>query len=98
MVFTVQLAVSTSGYQVGDKLFAKFQIPGEYLFRNTILISAIPPDDAGGQWKVRYVFTDDEWSSNAENEATLNKGTYLVPISNPKGFKATLRLTPSAWA
>ena len=96
-MFTVQLAVSTSSYEVGDTLLTKSHIPGEYLFRNTIQLSAIPPDDPKAQWKVRFVLTDTQWSGTSMQDADFKDGCYDIPLENDKGFKARLRLAPRPW-
>jgi hypothetical protein len=97
LVFTVQLAVSTSSYEVGDTLLTKSHIPGEYLFRNTIQLSAMPPDDPKAQWKVRFVLTDTQWSGTSMQDADFKDGCYDIPLENDKGFKARLRLAPRPW-
>ena len=97
LVFTVQLAVSTSSYEVGNQLLTGSHIPGEFLFRNTIQIGATPPAEENASWKVRFVLTDEQWSRTEMQDAELRDGRYYIPLQNDKGFKAQLRLAPRPW-
>ena len=98
MVFTIQLAVSTTSYEVGDKLLSRMHIPGEYLFRDTIQVSATAPADEKDKWKVKFVLMDDQWGGTGMKDAELEDKCYRIPLSNRKGFKARLRLAPRAWS
>jgi hypothetical protein len=98
LVFTIQLAVSTSTYEVGSTLLTRTHMPGEFLFRNTIQISAAPPDDDKGAWKVRYVLTDDQWAGEEMATVEPKDGRYWIPLSTEKGFAAQLVLEPQPWA
>ncbi len=93
IVFTVELAVSSTGYSVDRDFWLDRHIPGEYLFRDTISIRATPADDG---WRIRYTFTDENWgeSLGRKAEEVVGKG-YLIPLSTKKGFKGTLVLQVS---
>lgn len=56
MVFAIDLAVSTTEYEIDGFLFLDRNIPGEYLFRNTVTIR-ITATEKG--FKVHYNFSDD---------------------------------------
>ena len=108
IAFSIDLAVSNAGYQVDGALFLKNHIPGEYLFRNTLVVFA-KPDDAGG-WRLRYVWSDDQWAGGPKNEAELAgarskaiginqqaPNVFGIPLQSAKGFSAELKLSLSAW-
>jgi hypothetical protein len=97
LVFTIQLSVSTSSYEVDDSLLTKTHIPGEYVFRDTVVISATPPADDKDAWKVGYVLTDNKWVTDKFTTVTPADGSYAIPLENDKGFKAQLLLDPRPW-
>jgi hypothetical protein len=84
LVFSLQLTVSASTYEVGDTLLTRTHIPGEYVFRDNIVISARPP-------------TDNQWSGDAFTSVKPVSGRYWIPLANDKGFAAQLVLEPRPW-
>jgi hypothetical protein len=102
MMFTVQLAVSMITYTGEDSPGDQHYIPGEYLFRDTVVISAVPPTDKAASWQVGFVLADSGWSSAkttpADGKVDEQGQPYVaIPLNNDKGFKATLRLYGSHW-
>ena len=103
VVFSVEVAISTTGYTI-DGLLWNQHIDGEYLFRDTITIRATPPRkaDAGGSgpggadWTVRYLLTDEDWSEFRGRVAEHDGHGFLIPLSSRKGFRASLCLRLSA--
>lgn len=94
LVFGVELSVSSTEYEIDGFLFFDRSIPGEYLFRNTIVIRATPLE---GRWKVRYNLTDDAWSDSRGHEAVSDDEGFFIPLQSAKGFKGQLRLTAKKW-
>jgi hypothetical protein len=92
IVFSVDLAVSTTGYEIDDVLFLKKHIEGEYLYRNTLAVKATRNRD---QWSIRYALTDKEWSEEAGTLAVQTDEGFVIPITSEKGFRADLRLRVS---
>ena len=89
LVFSIELAVSTTGYTVDGFLFLKHHVEGEYLFRDTIAVRATPRKDG---WSVRYAMTDARWSEGAGSAAGSDAQGWFIPLSSGKGFKGKLRL------
>ncbi|MGH8054877.1 MAG: esterase/lipase family protein [Stenotrophomonas sp.] len=109
IAFSINLAVTNAGYQVDGALFLKNHIPGEHLFRNTLVLFARPAED--GSWRLRYVWADDQWAGGPKNEAELDvarraaigiiqqaPNVFTVPLRSGKGFEAALKLSLSDWA
>ncbi len=96
LIFSIDLAVSTTGYEIDGGLWAKSHIPAEYLFRNTLVLKATP-GAALEDWVVTYVWSDDKWAPAAGRRAELKDSSFEVPVESAKGFKATLRLRPAHW-
>ena len=69
VAFSIELAVCNAGYEVDGALFLKNHIPGEYLFRNTLVLFAKP--EADGHWRLRYVWGNDQWAGGPKNLAEL---------------------------
>ena len=94
LVFSIDLAVSTTGYEIDGILFFDSHIPGEYLFRNTL---SLRPTETDTGWNVRYSFMDDAWGESAPNDIMRdNQGDY-IPLTSQKGFKGKLRLNTKSW-
>jgi PGAP1-like protein len=94
LVFSIELSVSTTGYEIDGFLFFDRDLPGEYLFRNTLMVRATPAADG---WKVRYSLTDDAWSERRGLSAQEDSKGLFIPVTSKKGFKGKLRLVPSSW-
>lgn len=102
MMFSVQLSVSMLTYMGEESSVDQHYVPGEYLFRDTLVINAIPPTTPDESWRVGYVLSDSGWSSAEDRIAESQKDgqgkPYVaIPLQNQKGFKATLRLYGTPW-
>lgn len=93
LVFSIDLSVSTTGYEIDEFLFDK-HIPGEYLFRNTLTIRATKSDTG---WDIRYSFMDDNWGETAREEIRQDDKGLYIPLTSPKGFRGKLRLKAESW-
>lgn len=89
LVFSVELAVSTTGYTIDNQRWFDTHVEGEYLFRDTLVIQAAL---VAGESTVRCVFADERSSETAGTPAVRDGDAYLIPLSSEKGFAATLRL------
>ena len=89
VVFSVELAVSTTGYTIDRKLWLDQHVEGEYLFRDTLTLRVTPTPDG---WNVRYLRTDERWSEAMGTLAEWDGTHYWIALSSQKGFQARLRL------
>lgn len=106
VAFSLDLAVSTASYDIDGSLFLKRHIPGEYLFRNTLVLFA--KRDEEGCWTLRYTWADDRWATSKKTVAVLQKSSaptdhpgaavYTIPVTSAKGFSAELHITISSWS
>ncbi|MFN2361520.1 MAG: esterase/lipase family protein [Marinobacter sp.] len=90
LVMAVELAVSPTDYLIDGKLWFEDRIPGEYLFRDTIVLRVTPQTD--GSWSVRYVLADENQGDGDGRKADLDGDSHSIPVSSRKGFKAKLEL------
>ena len=102
IMFSVQLCVSMLTYMGEESSVDQHYVPGEYLFRDTLVINAIPPATPDESWRVGYVLADSGWSGAADTIAQSQKDgdgkPYVaIPLQNDKGFKATLCLYGTPW-
>jgi len=95
VVFSAELAVSTTGYTIDRALFLDTHIPGEYLFRDTVTVRATRDGDG---WNVRYVLADERWGENRGRDVEEDDAGRFIPLSSSKGFKAKLRLVYRPWS
>lgn len=93
LVFSVDLAVSTTGYTVDGTSITRQHIPGENLFRNNVTIRATRAEDG---WNLRYVMADDHWGESRGTDAQRDGEDWLIPLQSSKGFAGRLRLTARA--
>jgi len=89
VVFSVELAVSSTGYTIDNVLWLDQHVEGEYLYRDTLTLRATP-GDAG--WTVRYNRTDERWSEGGGTVAEADGDDFIVPLTSAKGFRGGLRL------
>lgn len=94
VVFSVELAVSTTGYTVDGFLFLDTHIPGEYLFRDTVTVRATPTENG---WNLRYILTDQRWGEQRGKDVERDTEGPYIPLSTTKGFAAKLRLRYRDW-
>lgn len=90
LVFSVDISVSSTEYEIDEFLFFDRKIPGEYLFRNTVVIRATPNADG---WKIRYNLADDAWGESRGREADYDEKGFFIPLKSAKGFSSRLRLS-----
>ena len=96
LVFSLDLAVSTTGYEIDGRFFGNTQIPGEYLFRNNLVLKTTPGKTAA-DWIVTFVWSDEKWATARGQRAAFQDGAFRIPVRSSKGFEAVLRLIPSPW-
>jgi hypothetical protein len=94
VVFSVEVAVSSTDYVIDGVLFFDKHVEGEKLFRNTITIRATRNEDS---WNVRYVMTDDDWSQNRGRDVETDDDGWYIPLASRKGFRGKLRLRYRNW-
>ncbi len=94
VVFSVELGVSTTGYSVDGFLWFDRQIPGEYLFRDTVSIRATPDEEG---WTVRYNLADSSWGEGAGHRVEQDDQGIYIPLRSRKGFKGKLRIMTQPW-
>lgn len=93
LVFTVDLAVKTTEYEIDGRIFRSNRIPGENLFREQITIKATRTGDGAGGFNLRYTLTDEGWGEYRGSLAdAASDGSYRIPLKSGKGFKGALEL------
>lgn len=89
VVFSLELAVSATGYTIDNRLWLDQHVEGEYLFRDTITLKVTQTQ---GGFNVRYLRTDERWSEGTGTLAEQDGENYFIPLSSGKGFKGRLWL------
>jgi hypothetical protein len=89
-------------YVVDGLLFLKDHYEGGYLYRDTVLFEATPPNSRDGQWLFEYWFSSNPTAGRLVAnivEDTDKALTFEVPIvqSHRPGIAARLRVTTSYW-
>lgn len=95
LVFSLELAISTTGYTIDNALWLDQHLEGEYLFRDMLTLRIT--HGANG-FAVRYVSTDDKWGESTGTLADRVDGHYVIALSSSKGFKGQLLLAVKAVA
>ncbi len=94
MVFSIDLAVSSTDYEIDGFLFFDRTIPGENLFRNTVVVRVSLGSDG---FRVRYKFTDDDWGETPGSPVRTDDRGMYIPLESRKGFNGRLRLAIERW-
>jgi hypothetical protein len=94
LVFSLELAVSSTDYEIDGLLFFDQHVEGEYLFRNTLTVRATPGAEG---WNIRYNLTDDRWSESRGRDIETDEKGMFIPIRSAKGFEGRLRLLTRHW-
>lgn len=91
LVFSIDLAVSSTEFEVDGALFLDEHIPGEHLYRHLIVVHATPADDG---WQVQYRLGENKREMKEVEQD--EKGMY-IPLTSEEGFIAKLRLVAREW-
>lgn len=94
IVFSIDVAVSSTNYEIDGFLWNNRRIEGEYLFRNTIVVRA---KQDGDRWELKYLMADDAWGENPGTPVKLDDKGFYIPCESAKGFKGKLRLSTRRW-
>jgi len=103
LAYSMTLGVRVPDYEVDRKLWIDKHYEGGYLFRDSIVVELVPPENEKRDWQVKY-----DWQSDQLGEATqplpakdLNQGKVELKIdfaSNTKpGIRGKLRFVVSKW-
>ena len=95
LVFSVDLAVSATEYEIDGSLFTRRRIAGEYLYRDSLCIRATCTE---GGWRIRYNRMDEHWAEKRGTEVEQDDQGVWIPLSSKKGFEGKLRLRASNWS
>ena len=108
IAFSIDVAVSSAGYDIDKVPFFKQHIPGEYLFRDTLVLFA---KRDGDEWSLRYTWTNENWATGPKDAAELveigqmangipqkSATGFTIPLESGKGFAAELNVALSPWA
>jgi hypothetical protein len=103
--FAFDLAVLVPDYEVDRILWLNRHYEGGYIYRELILIEAIPDRDALGGWRINYGYQSKTPNIAPERLETnrLPEGDngiqFQIPVRQDKrpGIKATLRLEARPW-
>ncbi|MBI3818032.1 MAG: hypothetical protein HY286_05015 [Planctomycetes bacterium] len=101
--FAFDLNVLVPDYEVDGILFLKRHYEGGFIYRELILVEAVPDDAAKGGWRIKYGYQDDNPGlpgKVAETEL-LQDGSMAFTIDviqdRRPGIKATLRIAARRW-
>lgn len=103
LAYSLTLGVRVPDYEVERRFWPDGHYEGGYLFRDTILVEMVPPQQAGAEWQVNF-----DWQSANLGRAsrqlayqTLQHGTIemTVPFGSQSapGIAGQLRFVVSAW-
>jgi hypothetical protein len=103
LAYSLTLGVRVPDYEVERKLWIDEHYEGGYLFRDSVVIELIPPQNDSGNWEIRY-----DWQSQKSGQApqsvsgsALQNGkidlTIDVDNKTTPGVRGKLRLVISKW-
>lgn len=82
LAYSMSLGVRAPDYEVDHKLWLNEHYEGGYLFRDTVLIELVPPQNDGAAWQVQYAWqgTGVAPASIPVNVQALQSGEVLVEV------------------
>ncbi len=102
--FAFDIKVLVPDYEVGGFLFTKRHYEGSFIYRELILVEAIPDEKALGGWRIKYGYQDmnpgkpgiDAVTRSLEDE---NGIAFDIPIEQKSrpGLKGSLRIEARPW-
>lgn len=101
--FGIDLSVLVPDYTFDGLLFLKRHYEGGFIYRNFILLEAIPDSTAPGNWRVKYGFQSDNPGKpgRVANTTLAPSGDleFDIPVTQETkpGIQATLRIRVSPW-
>jgi pimeloyl-ACP methyl ester carboxylesterase len=104
--FAFDLKVLVPDYQVDGRLFLQRHYEGGFIYRELVLVEAIPDDDSHGGWRVKYGFQDMnpgkpgvEASVRRLPEAEEKGIAFDIPIEQKTrpGLRGKLRIEARPW-
>lgn len=107
LVFALDLSIRVPEYQVEKAWARDLHVEGSYLYRETLILGAYPPKQAGGPWELRYGFNGAA-SNPTPRKAELVEAhagpdgqlCYHIPIRSKlqrPGLVATLEIKTKPW-
>jgi hypothetical protein len=104
--FAFDLAVLVPDYEVDGLLFLARHYEGGYIYRELIIVEAIPDENALGGWRIKYGYQSE--TPNAANKPADTRGlpngekgiAFDIEVDQPKrpGIDATLRIEARPWS
>lgn len=102
--FGFDVRVIVPDYEVDGILFLKRHYEGGFIYRDLILVEALPDEDAAGGWRIKYGFQEDNPGLPGKTAETKpldgERGiTFDIPIEQKRkpGLKGTLRIEARPW-
>src|SRR5690606_16920858 len=83
LVFSLELAVSATGYEVDGLLWNDIEIPGEDLYHELLTLRATPAPDG---WRLRYNRAYSEWGESRGRDVQKDEAGWYIPLATKKGF------------
>jgi hypothetical protein len=103
LAYKMTLGVRVPDYEVNRALWPNEHYEGGYLFRDSVIIEMVPPQQEDGEWNVKYA-----WESDSVSRATTplspkalksGKVELLIPLDSrtTPGIRGALRFIVSEW-
>lgn len=102
LAYSLFLGIRVPDYEIDKKLWVNEHFEGSYLFRNSITIELVPPNE-NEEWKVKFGWQDIGFSLADEKiePINLNNGSIMIEIpfdsKSVPGIKGRLIFNISEW-
>lgn len=103
LAYSLTLGVRVPDYEVDQKFWPNQHYEGGYLFRDSVVVEIVPPQEEEGPWQVTYDWQSDNLglASTPLNPRALKSGKVELPVpfgsETTPGIRGTLRFVVSAW-
>lgn len=94
MVLSLDLNIEGTDFRINGNSILPRRAPDERLYRQSLTLKVTL---SHSRWRIRYIFSDQNWSDGRGREAKTDPQGVYIPLTNAKGFKAKLYLDFASW-
>lgn len=94
MVLSLDLNIEGTDFRIHGHRILTRRAPDDRLYRQSLTLKVTLSKN---NWRIRYIFADQNWSDGRGREAKTDEQGAYIPLTNSKGFVAKLYLDFAAW-
>ena len=104
LAYAMTLGIRVPDYEIDRKLWLNDHFEGGYVFRDSVIVELMPPEDLESPWQVRYDWQQDGKEAEPWRELSVEEfqtGALAIPIPFVRekipGARGSVRFVVRAW-